>query len=187
MFILNQMITSLETMKRPLSSDIVARLNFFSAFSRFFFRIDQLPLYSSFINHPHTPLHDQLASLTTFDRLIRIFPDSDQDDFITTLRLKGLSTSQVRGTMSLDVFKTFVATRVEDLQRAVEKRTPNSTANAPKIAHQVLLDDSTSSLGNFSTTHPVSRPSTAWFNSNLMFPCPVEGHDHELNSCCDFF
>jgi hypothetical protein len=66
--------------------------------------------------------------------------------------------------------------------------TQNIAAPAPLMSPSPARAESDEEYAGYpATTLQVNFPGGRWWTNGLSFPCPMAGHDHELNSCKDFF
>ena len=179
-YIINQMVTSLESTKKPSAGDIPARLSYFSAISHLLFRIDQLPSLSGYDSET---VLAHVSSLMCFQKLLNVLPESEEQEFIEKSRDKGLNTTQLQGRFALELYRELVRAKIEDLQRLKDKRsfkTPSLTAPKQKTPHINLCDAAQEPTP---VTTVASKPVDQWFKSGLSFPCNLEGHIHEIGQC----
>ena len=184
-FILNQMIVALEGAKLPQANDVPARLSFFNAISRFFFRTEKLSRCEAIES---SAVNTFMSSLTTMHRLIQILPDLDENDLINKFRAQGINTTQPHGQAALSTYKAFVHSRVEDLQRSKDKisNRPSQQPLRPK-QKTVQIASSNPLEAESSSSVMAAAPQTQWWTNGLFVPCPIVGHDHEVSTCAEFF
>ena len=88
-----------------------------------------------------------------------------------------------KGVGTFAVFKEFC----DNERRLLE---PHREMGEEKSKNKTVfqVESSTAPIVNPPTQAPplYNRPRTQWFNSNWRFPCPLGGHDHELESCKEF-
>ena len=190
-FILNQMFTVVETTPKLSGSGNAARLNYFSQWTRFFFRVDQLCSHES-ISKEDVDRH--LSSVTGFDKLLTTLPEQDEATVISRLRDNGINTDQPRGAPALRLLRTYIREKVEDLHRLINRRElkpPLQSHLKPKPI--TVTQASSSNAGEESPSHMPSVTATQassrtsqWWTNGLAFPCPLVDHDHEIASCPEF-
>ena len=184
-FILNQMVAALEIIKPPSINDTAARLSFFTAISRFFFRAEKLSRYEG-INQ--SEVSSFMSSLTTMHRMIQILPEKDESDLISQFRAQGISTMQPLGAPALGVYKNFVTARVEDLQRSKDKINLSTLpASRPKQKNAQTVTTDHQQASEPTPTAMTTKPQAQWWTNGLNFPCPMKDHDHEVGMCPEFF
>ena len=185
-YIINQMVTSLESTTKPAAGDIQARLSYFSAISHLLFRIDQIPSISGYKSNL---VQEHVSSLMCFQKLLNVLPEIEEQEFVERSRDKGLNTTQLQGDFALELYREFIRAKIEDLQRLKDKRStkaPLPTAPKQRASHINHCDVDSSNSANqepvFITT-VTSKPVEQWFQSGLSFPCNLEGHTHEIGQC----
>ena len=187
--ILNQMLGTLESTPKPNNSDISARLAYFSKWTHFFFRTDQL---AKVVSVDSAKVTQYLCEATTFDKLLRALPENDETAVFTIFRAQGIDAEQPQGSKALSALRSFIGDRVIDLQRSINRREPKAPASSGKskavTINQALVQDMSSTpAASVNATQTAARTPPQWWKNGLSFPCPLASHEHELSSCTEFW
>ena len=195
--IIKDILEHLESIRKPQGSD-TERLSFYLAISNALTRLERLSGLPSM-----TRVEAHMQSWLVMSRMVGLLPKSDDNLLMQVLRNNGLSTTKIQGPHVLEHYKAFILSRVDDLKRNVE-REAKATSKAPKPkvpkitmsatnapafdCHNQSLESS-SEDDDCSTAQYVNLANAAspWWVNGLAFPCPIEGHSHELSACQAFF
>ena len=189
--IVNLLVSYLENIRKP-SSAHNERLSFFLTISNTITRLERLEAIPQM---EAGKLKEHMQSRVIIDRLVGTLPEADDTKFIQIIRDNGLNTNKLQGPYVLEQFKVFINGMVDEQKRLVERTTkgqnprpkPKGPPGTPGT-HSGWWEDSDDegAFGYSVAVMGASRPSGPWWKNGLNFPCPIVGHEHELNSCEEF-
>ena len=203
--VIDTLVASLECAKRPISSSPKERLAYYLNISNIIMRIERLKTASPI---PPIEIDTHLHSRPVMERLITVIPDVDEPKLNDSIRAGGLETRKPQGRFTYGVYKEFILAQVDNAQRAIERaakttlapasappqnrpknRTSNNvtTARAPTPTYQMSPDSEDESAGHPPAAFTATVGGNRWWKNGLSFPCPMAGHEHELNACKEFF
>jgi hypothetical protein len=201
--IVSKLIAPLESMKKPSQSAYKDRLEFFLKISNFMMRIERMSTMSQI---PSEKVNEHLHSRLVLEKLVSILPNEDDIKLMENLRANGMDTSKFQGKFTYTVYKDYIHAQVDNMQRAVERtagaptgpshpskpkvKTTNS-ATLPATGDQSDIesdDEAGFSRVTLTATAQNNKPKAQkWWTNGLKFPCPMNGHDHELSTCEGYF
>lgn len=209
MTVIDTLVASLECAKRPSPNNPKDRLAYYLNISNIIMRIERLRTTSPI---PPPDIDAHLYSRPVLERLISVVTDLDEPKLNDAIRAAGLDTRKPQGRYTFGVYKDFILAQVDNAQRAIERaaKAPNSsTSNVPQNQnkpkpkttnnvtastttvssgdHQMSPDSEDENAGHIPIVLTTTTGGNRWWKNGLAFPCPMVGHEHELNSCKEFF
>ena len=212
--IVNILVASLECIRKPGPNAHTERLSFYLNISNILMRLERMKTSSPI---PAEDIDANLQSRQVLERMISIIPDHDEVKLSDAIRERGLDTRKPQGPYTLKVYSEFVAAQVDNAQRALERaaknpapvhqnQTQNQNRSKPRNTNaaattvqntpqysgatapsQQSPESEDECYGHPPMTFTVVGPGEKWWTNGRNFPCPMIGHDHELNTCKDYF
>ena len=178
-------LAELEKRKKPGDSDLLERAESLLAIMNVILRVQHLK--------EHLPEAQGMAEVTSYSFLHRIrnmLCTADYLELSKDLVQHGLDARVASGPEALKVTLNQLRNSIAVLEPVVEKLRGKPRT---KAVHTV---DSSETENTTTTTKPVgyiyavdSRLMSycRWWDRDQVFPCPIEGHKHELTECGEFF
>ena len=146
---------------------------------------------------------EHLHSQPIMKRIIDLIPYDDKLVFSKLLKTKGCDNKLVRGEAAFSILRNFV----DDEADAYDSNTPDVGQEElvkakPRPATVAVVAQEEPAAPPQRTVHAVKgdRPdqgrsmrtqsqqsNTGWYDPSLKFPCPIDGHRHEVAGCVQFF
>ena len=197
MSIVDTLVASLECTPKPNTQAHSQRLAYYLSISNVLVRLERIKTAP---NADTAGIQEHLQSRQVIERLISTIPDAEEAKLNDHIRAYGLDTRKPQGYYALKVFTDFVAAQVDNIQHTVDRlakiqqpvsalpqnkfRKGTNNANAQV---QSPNQHESENEGHAPSSQAVANPGTRWWKNGLNFPCPIAGHEHELNSCEEFF
>ena len=140
-----------------------------------------------------------LHSQPIMKRIIDLIPYEDKLVFSKLLKTKGCDNKLVRGEAAFSILRNFVdyeadahdSNTPEVGQKELAKPKPRAAtvavvaqeeADTPphQAVHAIKRDRP-------DQTHNTQQSNAGWYDPSLKFPCPIDGHRHEIAGCIEFF
>ena len=195
--IIKDLLEHLESIRKPQGTD-AERLSFYLAVSNALTRLERLGSLPNMVS-----VEGHMQSWLVMSRLVGLLPKSDDNLLMQVLRNNGLSTTKIQGPHVLEHYKAFILSRVDDLKRNVEREARTTAkVSKPKLTKTTMSAVSAPMFGDGSQNSELSsedddcsaaqyvnlaNAASPWWVNGLAFPCPIEGHSHELSACQAFF
>ena len=193
--IIEAIISDLEDKGKPTSNSYKHRAEYFTTIIGAIRRIEKLCEYPS-IND--VDVKRNLHSKATLKRLIKLLTPADRTNFYRQAD-EDLDPKRMRGPDALKEYLNFCSKECTALEEADDERFEPSKANkdkGKKSVHSVHSQKAQSSdtEGEENSVHNISKTSgakkkaqTGWYNERHKFPCSLQGHNHEVGKCAEFF
>ena len=193
--IIEAIISDLEDKGKPTSNSYKHRAEYFTTIIGAIRRIEKLCEYPS-IND--VDVKRNLHSKATLKRLIKLLTPADRTNFYRQAD-EDLDPKRMRGPDALKEYLNFCSKECTALEEADDERFEPSKANkdkGKKSVHSVHSQKAQSSdtEGEENSVHNISKTSgakkkaqTGWYNERHKFPCGLQGHNHEVGKCAEFF
>ena len=190
--IVSDIVRDLTRRPKPGSNNSTALFTFYAHVSGALQRLERLTKVNG-INRED--LESCLYSRATLSTLALVLTNQTHADWITEMTRAGLDYKNPVGLEAYKIFKNIciIERNKGEGSRDLEKPTSEPRIRSPKInksrsAHKVkedieeMLEDA-KEIGVFAT----SFHNIKWYQPGLKFPCPVKNHQHEMNTCGEFF
>ena len=136
-----------------------------------------------------------LLSRSTLSGLISLLPSSEHDFWVREMSMVQLDFRNPEGLDTFNCFKRVCIIKrntnesfrndpeIKSIQIPAVKKLPRSTHKV-----QIEKQDSSDSESESSVYIIYKSSSKQWRpSSSMKFPCPINGHEHEVSQCLDFF
>ena len=190
--IVNDVIKALKRKKRPDPNNRKDRYVFFADI---LFSLTKLEKLTMEPNIGKFELENCLFSQSTLSILISILPQSEADEFVRQMSIKGLDWKNPMGYETFVMFRAICGMERDAMEAskhldASSSRKSNSTKVNHINANAISSSDSEDEYrahGVSSTPGQTSKSSRQWYTPGLKFPCPLNGHGtHLISSCIEF-
>ena len=192
--IVSDIVRDLIRKPKPSSSNSNALFSFYAFVSGALQRLERLSKVNGI---DRMDLETCLFSRATLTSLSLVLPNQTYADWITEMTKAGLDYKNPVGEEAYKIFKNLCIIErnksegSRDLEKPTEPkpRSPRSPrVNKSKSVHKVVEDDrSKSDNESDSGVFATSYHNTKWYQAGLKFPCPLRNHQHEVNTCAEFF
>ena len=187
--IISNIINDLASRAKHGANDSNAKFSFFSLVSGALQRIERLSKKGE-INK--LELDSCLYSRATLNSLAAVLPQKTHRNWISKVTECVLDYKNSTGMEAYNVFKNLciIERNTSEGSRTADKPSspkpkPRSPKPKPKSAFKVqesMDESSDDDVGVFASFHNKKR-----YPSHLKFPCPIGNHQHEMNTCAEFF
>ena len=140
-----------------------------------------------------------LHSQPIMKRIIDLIPYEDKLVFSKLLKTKGCDNKLVKGEAAFSILRKFVDVEAD----AYDSNTPDVGQKElvmpkPRAATIALVTQDDDDTPLQQAVHAIKRDrpdqtrntqqsNAGWYDPSLKFPCPIDGHRHEIAGCIEFF
>ena len=185
--IVNDMLAGLMRKKKPSLTNRKERLWYFSDIISALQRIEKLCIGDRI---DITRLDECLYSRGTLSTLMSLLPDGDFEEFTRTLTREKLDWNNPSGEKTYEVFKEMCEVERNAMESARNQELVPGVKAKPKGVHgaqkkQAESIEISSDEEAEIRVHNAQGPPKQWYQAGLKFPCPLNGHKHEIAKCSE--
>ena len=185
--IVNDMLAGLMRKKKPSPTNRKERLWYFSDIISALQRIKKLRIVDRI---DITRLDECLYSRGTLSTLMSLLPDGDFEEFTRTLTREKLDWNNPSGEKTYEVFKEMCEVERNAMESARNQELVPGVKAKPKGVHgaqkkQAESIEISSDEEAEIRVHNAQGPPKQWYQAGLKFPCPLNGHKHEIAKCSE--
>ena len=180
--IVSEIVAGLASKRKPSYANKKEKYQFYAELTRGVSRLDKLVKIP---NIDVNALETVLYSRNTLKSLIGLLPEYDSDQLRREMSSRKMDWSNPQGVATFGLFKETAETErnileiFKGLDTSISKP-KNKTVHATNVGYS-----SEEEQGAHGTSHPYSPPKP-WYAPNARFPCPLDGHKHEMSECVNF-
>ena len=158
------------------------KYSYFARFSLGLARLDKLSRVSQI---DITELDNLLYNRMTLESLFKLLPKEDFKKFKRLMSQTGLDWKNPTGIRSFILLKQFCDNE-RDILEPYKSIESGVTKSKPLAVHATIQNPPPPPCNQ--GIHATNQsPPRSWYPKNLIFPCPITGHSHEMNTCKQFF